>query len=158
MEMGVEIPLDADGYVRRQCPHCERAFKWHHTPADGTGVTTDREPAEEYFCPYCGEPAPLDQWYTDEQIDYIRAVAGQEALKNVVRELGASIRAMNRQRGVVQMSVQPQPSDPPPPLFEPDDMVAIEPPCHPDEPVKVAEGSPGPFHCLICGTLFSVED
>jgi hypothetical protein len=33
----------------------------------------------------------------------------------------------------MQMGVDTRPTSPPPPVFEPEDMVAIEPPCHPQE-------------------------
>lgn len=41
------------------------------------------------------------------------------------------------------------------PLHEPDDMVIVEPPCHPEEPVKVPDDAQAPFHCLDCGTPFA---
>ena len=30
----MEIPLDSDGFLRRECPTCEREFKWllHREP------------------------------------------------------------------------------------------------------------------------------
>ncbi len=38
--------------------------------------------------------------------------------------------------------------EPPEPLHEPDDMVIVEPPCHPSEPLKVPEGATGHVHCF----------
>lgn len=45
----------------------------------------------------------------------------------------------------------------PAPLFEPDDMIIIEPPCHPWEPVKVPEerADSGPLFCLVCGETYT---
>ncbi len=45
----------------------------------------------------------------------------------------------------------------PTPLVEPDDMIIIEPPCHPWEPVKVPEerADSGPLFCLVCGESYS---
>jgi hypothetical protein len=45
----------------------------------------------------------------------------------------------------------------PTPLVEPDDMIIIESPCHPWEPVKVPEErvNSGPLHCLVCGGTYS---
>ena len=40
-------------------------------------------------------------------------------------------------------------------LHETDDMVIVEPPCHPAQPVKVPDDAVGPYHCLVCGSLFS---
>lgn len=44
----------------------------------------------------------------------------------------------------------------PDPLIEPDDMVMVEPPCHPNEPLKVPEESTEQIYCLICGSAFAV--
>ncbi len=27
----ISMPLDSDGFLRRECPTCEREFKWLHT-------------------------------------------------------------------------------------------------------------------------------
>ena len=41
----------------------------------------------------------------------------------------------------------------PAPLVEPNDMLIIESPCHPWEPVKVPQARAGssPLFCLVCG-------
>jgi hypothetical protein len=33
-------------------------------------------------------------------------------------------------------------------------MIAVEPPCHPDEPIKVSEEWDKELHCLVCGKIF----
>jgi hypothetical protein len=101
----------------------------------------------------------MDQWFTDEQVDYIQALASIEAMRLVARELKPSVDRLNRSgSGFVSMDLRVPQTAPPTPLFEPDDMVAVEPPCHPDEPIKVAEGWVGELHCLVCGDPFIVRD
>ena len=39
----------------------------------------------------------------------------------------------------------------------PDDMVMVEPPCHPAEPLKVPEDATGSVHCLVCGTALGPD-
>lgn len=34
MEIQVSLPLDNDGFLRRECPHYMQQFKWHHGPAN----------------------------------------------------------------------------------------------------------------------------
>lgn len=34
IKVSVPIPRDADGFIRRECPHCIRQFKWHDGPAN----------------------------------------------------------------------------------------------------------------------------
>jgi hypothetical protein len=53
----------------------------------------------------------------------------------------------------VESSAEPAP---PEPLVEPADMVLVASPCHPWEPVKVAETWLSPLHCLVCGDPYSV--
>jgi endogenous inhibitor of DNA gyrase (YacG/DUF329 family) len=142
MRLSAELPLDDDGYLRRQCPRCERVFKWHHSEA----TDEDAAPPEAYFCPYCGEPSPLDQWYTDEQVDYLQALVA----------LGPTVDEINRSKGIVQIKLDVPQANPPEPLFEDDDMLAVEPPCHPEEPLKLLEDWDDLIHCLICGTAFRV--
>jgi hypothetical protein len=155
MEIPVTLPLDPDGFLRRQCPRCERLFKWFHGTTEDAPL--DLPDPEVYFCPYCGEESATDQWFTDEQVDYIQAVAAQEALKLVDRELGSSIEALNRSSGGLLKAEMDVPySNPPAPLVERDDMVAVSSPCHPHEPIKIAEFWEEPIHCLVCGELFTV--
>jgi len=153
MEMRMELPLDSDGYLRRQCPRCERVFKWHSdSDEEGSG---EPGPSTVYFCPYCGEPSPSDQWFTDAQVDYIQALASVEAMRMVERELRPSLDRFNKTgHGFVGLELEIPRSVPPPPLFEPDDMLAIEPPCHPEDPIKVIEDWEGELHCLVCGERF----
>ena len=37
VEFSIEmsLPLDSDGFLRRQCPACEREFKWLHAESEG---------------------------------------------------------------------------------------------------------------------------
>ncbi|WP_146073741.1 hypothetical protein [Amycolatopsis sp. CA-126428] len=42
-------------------------------------------------------------------------------------------------------------------LVDPDDMLMVEPPCHPFEPLKVDESWRDPIHCLVCGERFVVD-
>jgi hypothetical protein len=58
MDIRVPIPLDEEGFVRRQCSKCRWEFKWHYGPAN---EEAEAEPsAAVYYCPLCGEPAPSD--------------------------------------------------------------------------------------------------
>jgi len=57
----------------------------------------------------------------------------------------------------IEVDTGPEP-EPVPALIEPADMVPVpvEPPCHPWEPLKVADDWPGPLYCFYCGTMFAV--
>ncbi len=54
--LSMSLPLDGDGFLRRECPTCEREFKWLPSPQHGEGdaaAASDEPAPERYFCPYC---------------------------------------------------------------------------------------------------------
>lgn len=152
MNISVSLPLDSDDFLRRQCPHCQGEFKWHHGPAND--VAEAQPPPPSYYCPLCGEPAAPDDWTTYAQLDYARGVALPAALRHAQDELADMF------RGSKHIKYQPGSGsdfpDAPTQLVEPDDMRIIASPCHSWEPVKLPEELNGPFHCLVCGSKFAV--
>jgi hypothetical protein len=147
MEVRVEFPLDSDGFLRRECPSCVQEFKWHHGPTEGRPVDTPDPP--RHTCPLCGKQANHDQWFTQDQLRCRQEIVNFYA-QDVVND------AMKQEFG---RNYKPGRSNAPAPtvLQEPNDMLIIEPPCHPWEPVKVTEerADSGPLFCLICGEMYS---
>lgn len=137
MDVKIEISRDKDGYVRRQCPRCERVFKIIYKDTDEHS-SSDEQPFHLY-CPYCGVSSPPDQFWTNEQVETFQAAAGKLMLDDLKR------------RGFT-VSTNP----PPPPLVEPNDMTAVVSPCHSDEPVKIIDLWDGPIHCPMCGQAFTI--
>jgi len=152
MSVPVSVPLDADGFMRRECPTCERQFKWFN------GATADRpEDAvdpDNYCCPYCGVPADHGQWWTKEQAEYVSEV-GTAAVSQIIGDHLSGWTTSNA--GLIQTSIEYSgDSRPPSSIEEPNDMVMVASPCHPWEPIKVSEGWDEPLHCLVCGDLFQL--
>jgi hypothetical protein len=147
----VSLPLDSDGFLRRECPNCEREFKWfRHNEGD-----PNAEPVAQYFCPLCGEPSGLDSWWTPAQLEYGYGSAGG-AIDQVVKDAMSDLF-----KGMKGFTYKPNSSfsldiETPDSLVEPDDMVMVESPCHPNEPLKVPEDATDRVHCLVCGTAFAV--
>ncbi len=150
-EIQVSIPVDSDGFLRRECPHCVRQFKWHDGPANEESEHHAR-PAS-YSCPMCGQPGADDSWNTPEQLDLIEKAAMPLALGIVEDELEAMFRGM---KGIDYKRSNEEPADFADPLVESDDMTIVTSPCHDYEPVKVPEDHGGPLYCLICGSAFAV--
>lgn len=144
MEISVSIPSDTSGFIRRECPKCEREFKWFS--GDTEGRPDDYLDPENYFCPYCGEPAGHDSWWTPAQLEYARTAAMGPISKHIGEELK---RALGR--GV---DYRPSAVEVPDLLIDPDDMLIVEPPCHPFEPLKIDDAWSTPVHCLVCGQRF----
>lgn len=66
----IRIPPDDDGFTGRECPssECLGYFKIEF----GTGLKGEDLPCH---CPYCGETAPHDQYWTPAQIEYAKSAA-----------------------------------------------------------------------------------
>lgn len=154
MEIGISLPLDNDGFLRRQCPHCNAQFKRHHGPANEEAEEAGSPAA--YHCPRCGEPAEPDRWFTDEQVEYIEGVAAPAMIRDANDLIRDAFKGVNSKYLKVKMTGHPDTPDEPVALVEPDDMTIVVSPCHSYEPVKVPEDAERPLHCLICGTPFEV--
>jgi hypothetical protein len=146
----VSIPLDDDGFLRRQCPHCNGQFKVHHGPTPDRPADYVDPPV--YHCPVCGESAGLDQWWTEEQLEYAQGVAMGPILRDLSDELGRSMRGV---RGIEFKPGRIDEPEPPPALQEPNDMVMVISPCHSWEPVKVPQIAVASVFCLLCGSEFA---
>jgi hypothetical protein len=167
------LPLDSDGFLRRECPSCKRQFKWRPSQAQTTNASEgdlefparlDQEPDENhtpefYYCPYCAEPAAPGAWWTKEQIEYGTALVKAEILGPHLRDLAHSLHGLDRPGGIISVRVNMNMPDitRPEPLMEPDDMVRVDYPCHPGEPLKVEESWAGEVSCLVCGIRYPVQ-
>lgn len=135
-EVGVTLPLDSHGFLRRECPTCEREFKSLPSNADDEDTSG---PDGGYHCPYCRVQAPPGSWWTPAQLELAQGTAMSEVvgpmLKGFAREFGGTYSG----------------SDEPEALSETDDMTRVDFACHPEEPVKVLDDWNKPAYCLICG-------
>lgn len=152
--MEISLPLDRDGFLRRECPRCTREFKWHNGPANEEAE--HQPPSETFYCPLCGEPAGPESWWTQAQLRLIEnateRVVGEE-LDDMFKGLERSTRGNRFIEFKAQGGDVPDPSEP---LVEPDDMIIVASPCHKWEPVKIPEDHVGIVHCLICGEAFAI--
>lgn len=112
-EVELSFPLDADGYLRRECPFCVREFKVlieqdelntfiqsgldsflvEDTSSSDVGVLNSEN---DFFCPYCGQESGSGSWFTQEQNAYITV-----AMKNIMAQIvnREFIRPMKRKYG-----------------------------------------------------------
>ncbi|MFF9299216.1 hypothetical protein [Streptomyces sp. NPDC014764] len=157
MEFSITIFLDSSGFLRRECPTCEKEFKcfYGHTESRPDDFL---EP-ENYFCPYCGVPAGKDSWWTPAQLEYAQSSIAGPVMEELTKDLKEEFGRNRRKRGGLSINFEvskgsvPEPLSPP---IDPDDMMIVEPPCHTFEPLKVAEDWLDPIHCLMCGEKFIV--
>jgi hypothetical protein len=133
IRLEMSMPLDSEGFLRRECPTCEREFKWFHTPEEEQGATP--VPDGGYFCPYCGVQAETGTWLTKAQAEQVQNIVATQAIRPLVEKYGLRF----------------QPPEKLDPLTEVDDMTRVDFECHPSEPVKVLDEWGRPVRCLICG-------
>lgn len=173
-EIRIEVSLPLDGqFFRRQCPFCRRQFKVAiseeqlRTLTDKavasfllearstTGEMSSEELREvQFFCPYCGQQAQGDEWWTDEQVAYLQVIAHNTVAeminRNLIKPLKDSL--SRRNTGSVQIRFEghelPQKREWIPP--ETDDMTEVRLPCC-DRLIKVQDEWPATVFCFFCG-------
>lgn len=131
MEIEASVPLDNDGFLDRQCPACNRLFRW--LPSD------ESEPPQDgrYGCPYCRARNSPDEFWTDSQREYLTHEAGKAVLSQLASE-GWKVESHGT-------PTHPTASA---------DLTEVTFSCHESEPIKaypewVEAGQP--LHCIICG-------
>ena len=148
--LGMSVPLDSDGFLRRECPTCEREFKWLPSGEDD-GESTEA-PDGGYFCPYCAIQAPPDSWLTNAQIELAQNLVAREVVEPMLKGFTRDFNRVGRlSGGLLRMSASYDVPDAMDPLTEADDMRRVDFLCHPAEPLKVRDDWDEQVHCLICG-------
>jgi hypothetical protein len=145
-QTSMSVPLDSDGFLRRECPTCEREFKVFVHQDEGDGVDAQRPPPGDYYCPYCAIQANPTAWFTKAQIEAAKSKLVDEFVGPMLDDFKRSVETSP----VVSVNVD-KVEEPVAALTESDDMRRVDFACHPDTPVKVGDGYVGPVHCMICG-------
>jgi DNA-directed RNA polymerase subunit RPC12/RpoP len=152
--LGMSVPLDSDGFLRRECPTCEREFKWLPNSDDETEDAA--APDGGYFCPYCGIQAPDGQWFTKAQIELAQNMVATQVVGPMLDDFTRGLQNVGRRSGgLLSVSGRYDAPDEMDPLTEVDDMRRADFECHPSEPVKVLDDWDTPVRCLICGEAAS---
>jgi hypothetical protein len=147
-EIAVSVPLDSDGFLRRECPTCEREFKWRPTQDDDEHQP-DPVPEGGYYCPYCAIQAPPDAWHTKGQVEFFGNAVHRQVVTPGLEKLNRELRRSGG--GFLKIDVETDVPDEVDPPTESDDMCRVDFACHPNEPVKVLDDWTRPVHCLLCG-------
>lgn len=142
----ISIPLDSDGFMRRECPSCEREFKWLPTAEGG-------ESPAAYRCPYCREVGAPDQWWTKQQAEHIAETVQAQVVRPQLDKMAKDFNRRSPKGGLIsaKMTVKPARRSTAS-LAELDDMVRVDFSCHPEEPLKVLESWKSPVGCLLCSS------
>jgi hypothetical protein len=158
----IELPQDAAGFVRRQCPKCQRIFKTRPSRFDARVLQRrllvlfpfenpheGYEPVPTWTCFYCGHQADADEWLVRDHVAYLESLARglanhvrYEQLAHVTRTL-----AQNPRPTFVAVAPEALPESMP---DEPEDLRPLNLVCCADD-VKALWDWDGPFYCPRCG-------
>ena len=83
MKIPIQIRLDDNGLLRKECPYCFTEYKIFPESE------TDEVKAKSY-CPSCGLYASFNQQLTKDQVEFIE----QEAMNAVIEQLNSSFKKM----------------------------------------------------------------
>ena len=139
--LAMRIPLDADGYLRRECPNCERDFK--RVVRKVSDAERSWRSPEGLFCPYCGLQSTSNTWLTKAQIEYT---------KKVLAEMVARERTRKGLKTLLPLPLHGSSRLTHGELTESNDMRIVRSPCHSEAAIKVSDLWVGDLRCTVCGT------
>lgn len=173
IRMNLPFPLDDDRFFIRECPLCHKEFKVLLKKEELTDLaqkgidsfmidlkkeTTDLDEDErsetEFTCPYCGQQAPSDSWWTQEQLAYVGIVAKNIMAKmvneNLIRPLKRTFRRSGS--GMVSIRFEGKEMEPQEPWISPEvnDMLIFDLPCC-QRKIRIEENWSDVVYCFFCG-------
>jgi hypothetical protein len=176
--MNLSFPLDEDGFFRRGCPLCHKEFKvllekeeltdlaqkgidsfMLEEKEKETNLAKSESSGTEFVCPYCGQRAPSDSWWTQEQLAYVGIVAKNIMAKivneNLIRPLKRTFQRSSS--GIVSIRFEGKEMEQQEPWISPEvnDLEIFDLPCC-QRKIKIEENWQGKVYCFFCG--FPYED
>ncbi len=106
----LSFPVDDDGFFRRECPFCCKEFKvllereeltdlsekgidsfMLEGEKEETNLNESESSETEFTCPYCGQRAPINSWWTQEQLTYAKKTIAKIVNENLIRRRWSSL-------------------------------------------------------------------
>ncbi len=171
-EIQMEIPLPLDGtFLRRECPHCARQFKVEAAREDIQGLSqslldsfmvdeeavngevSDELGSVENYCPYCGQQAPREAWWTQEQLAYVRIFA-ENLIADAINQMTDGLRRSfgHARSGFVSVKATSVKMPRKEPWISPEDnsMEVFNLPCC-ESRIKILDDWKQIVFCVFCG-------
>jgi hypothetical protein len=178
--LNVSFPLDDDGFFRRECPLCCREFKvlltkeemsdviqfgldsyMLESEAEATNESDNEEEASQLTCPYCGQQANRESWWTQEQITYLHVVFQNIVAEIVNKEFIRPLKGLSRRHssGPITLKFTGKEMEQEEPWISPEvnDMEEFNLPCC-QRKIKIQEGWTSVVHCFFCGFPYESEE
>lgn len=171
IELNVSFPTDEEGFFRRECPFCRKEFKIllekkeiedlvqkgldsYLLDEDEKDSDDKEESEDEFHCPYCGQTSPSNEWWTQEQIEYIGIYAKNIMAKLINENL---IRPLKRNfgkptGGMISIEFKGKEMEQQEPWISPEvnDMEIFNLPCC-ERKIKIEENWKSTIKCFFCG-------
>jgi len=173
IKVNLPFPLDDGEFFRRECPFCHKEFKVLLEKEELTNLaqkgvdsfmielkeeTTDLDESEssetQFICPYCGQQAPNDTWWTQEQRAYVDIVAKNNIAKivneNLIRPLKKTFQRPSF--NMVSIRFEDKGMEQQEPWISPEvnDMEIFDLPCC-QRKIKIEENWQKTIYCFFCG-------
>jgi hypothetical protein len=142
----VSLSIDADAFLSRECPYCKIRFKISKEDFEGDRL------AAEMFCPYCGQSASRNEFWTTEQAKYFQDVAMYKIVAPELDALESSLKKLDTNSGLFEIKITMDREDDKVPIApeELDDMKQSKQSCC-DIVIKIDETWAKGLYCIICG-------
>ena len=172
IERCVSFPLDDKGFFRRACPFCQREFKVLLEKEELTDVAQqgldsyliqkeevkktngNEQTQDRLFCPYCGQQATNNSWWTESQLGYIHIIAENVMAdlvnENLIRPFKKNFPKSNS--GLISISFEGKEMEQKELHMTPetDDMEIFDLPCC-KRKIKIENDWKDSVHCFFCG-------
>jgi hypothetical protein len=171
IEKTVSFPLD-NGFLRRACPYCRRDFKIllrddeligaNKRADDATTSESDKQNdslnysivEKEGTCPYCGQQASADSWWTQEQRECLEVITHNIASEILNEQFIRPLERNFRSSGFMQLNVKEIKQQTPSIPVDSDDMKVFDLPCC-QRKIKVLNFWDEMIYCFFCGYPYS---
>ena len=98
ISLEISIPLDKDGFIEMECDFCKNRFMLHKD-------VYESEDNINFFCPICGLPNKTNTFFCPEVLEKAQQKALNYMYAEIDRQLGKTMREINRS-GFVKMTMK----------------------------------------------------
>lgn len=147
--LNVSLPLDSEGFLRRECPYCKRHFKV-------IIESSEEEDGSELFCPYCGQSADTSSFWTEDQVRYVKEIAGQKVVQPMLEKFAENMEKMSKKSDFIKFEFERPKAKRPVIAPEADDMIKVKPGCCLEE-IKIEEDWRDNVYCVVCGNIYEMN-
>lgn len=167
ININVSFPLDDERFFRRECPFCKKEFKilidekelddlahdgieLFLIESDGDEIESENSngSAEDFFCPYCGQQASKNSFWTEEQLAYIKVII--ENISTSTELINKEMERKFRSSKTISFKHQEQRLKEPWISPEENDMLIFALPCCSTK-IKIIEDWGEAVYCYYCG-------